>query len=260
MSALLKRFLIVITTLSLLLFAAAPAFAQQTVPTAIINTGNLNLRAGPGLEFGSISVLPEGFGVYLLGRNAASSWVFISTATNVQGWVNVNYIKTNTRISSLPINDTQPATPVTPSASLTGIFSLPVHVNPDGGSAVLTSVSLNQWFDLLGRNYNSNWAQIRLADGTTGWVEAKYLSGTVPIRSLAMTDGSVFVPLTPDNTTSSSGGQTRGNTRYHTIKYGETLAGIAKIYNVDIYSLAAANSIYNINLIYAGQTLVIPSR
>ncbi|MBC8170653.1 MAG: LysM peptidoglycan-binding domain-containing protein, partial [Anaerolineae bacterium] len=67
------------------------------------------------------------------------------------------------------------------------------------------------------------------------------------------------VPLTPDGT-GSNPGTTPRNTRYHTIKAGETLMSIAKLYNLDMYTIAAANNIYNINLIYAGTSLVIPGR
>ena len=35
---------------------------------------------------------------------------------------------------------------------------------------------------------------------------------------------------------------------------------IAKLYNVDMYAIAQANNIWNINLIYAGTNLVIPAR
>lgn len=264
MFATFKRLLLILTVImALLIGAVVPAFAQQsTLPVGIVNTGNLNLRSGPGVEYGSIAVLPEGFGVYLLGRNAALNWVYVSTADDIRGWVNVNYIKTTTRISSLPINDTEPASPIVPAAELTGIFSLTVYARPDSTFAdAVTTISLNQQFDLIGRSYNAKWAQIRLADGTTGWVEAKYLSGTVPVRSLAPTDGSVFVPLTPDRaggTTNS--GNTPRNTRTHTIKAGETLMSIAKLYNVDMYAIAQANNIWNINLIYAGTNLVIPAR
>jgi uncharacterized protein YraI len=260
MFTLFKRLLLTLVIMALLIGAAVPAFAQQTaLPVGVINTGNLNLRSGPGVEYGSIAVLPEGFGVYLLGRNAALNWIYVSTADDIRGWVNVNYIKTTTRISSLPINDTEPASPIVPAAELTGIFSLTVYARPDSTFApAITTISLSQQFELIGRSYNAKWAQIRLADGTTGWVEAKYLSGTVPVRSLAPTDGSVFVPLTTDN--ASGGTNTPRNTRTHTIKAGETLMSIAKLYNVDMYAIAQANNIWNINLIYAGTSLVIPGR
>lgn len=56
------------------------------------------------------------------------------------------------------------------------------------------------------------------------------------------------------------GGYTPGPTcaRSHYVSRGETLLGIARWYGVSTWSIAAANSIYNLNRIYAGQWLCIP--
>jgi len=43
------------------------------------------------------------------------------------------------------------------------------------------------------------------------------------------------------------------------VRYGDTLARIARHCGTTVAALAAANNIYNVNLIYAGQVLVIPS-
>lgn len=46
--------------------------------------------------------------------------------------------------------------------------------------------------------------------------------------------------------------------RTHTVKPGETLGSIARLYGLTIEQIAAANGIANPNLIYAGQVLIIP--
>lgn len=46
--------------------------------------------------------------------------------------------------------------------------------------------------------------------------------------------------------------------RIHIVRPGETLYSIARLYGVDVYELARANGIYNLNRIYVGQRLVIP--
>lgn len=50
-----------------------------------------------------------------------------------------------------------------------------------------------------------------------------------------------------------------GNT-VHTVRYGETLSGIALRYGVNMWTLARVNGIINPNRIYVGQRLVIPRR
>jgi LysM repeat protein len=45
---------------------------------------------------------------------------------------------------------------------------------------------------------------------------------------------------------------------YHYITFGQTLSGIARFYGANPFAIAQANNIYNLNRIYAGQTLCIP--
>jgi LysM repeat protein len=42
------------------------------------------------------------------------------------------------------------------------------------------------------------------------------------------------------------------------VRYGDTLSGVAWRHGVSLWALAQANSIYNMNYIYAGQCLTIP--
>lgn len=46
----------------------------------------------------------------------------------------------------------------------------------------------------------------------------------------------------------------------HVVQSGETLAAIGRRYNVNIYDIARANGLLNLNAIYVGQALVIPGR
>ena len=245
-----KRLLVLVLLFTMLFVLAAPAFAQS--PVASVSTGYLNLRTGPGLQYGSVAALPYGFGVQLVARNDAANWVYVSLTNGVTGWVNVNYIYTTYHIRDLPVGESLVAAPLVPTGSVTGAFTLNMHTNPDEASAVVRTIALNQGFELLGRSYDAQWAQIRLSDGTVGWVATRYLSTTAPVRSVSPTDGSVYAPPPP---TSGSG---YTGARVHVVVAGDTLAKIAARYGVNMYSIAAANNISNINLIYRGQRLVIP--
>lgn len=50
-----------------------------------------------------------------------------------------------------------------------------------------------------------------------------------------------------------------GGGMYHTVRYGETLYSIGRMYGVHPNRIAEANGLYNPNYIYAGQVLYIPS-
>jgi uncharacterized protein YraI len=233
---------------------ALPAEAQDAV--ASVNTGKLNVRSGPGLNFGAIATLPYGFGVRLVARNEEANWVYIALANGVTGWVNVNYLYTQFRIWDLPVSEyLPPAIPLVPTALVTGAFNLNVRQRPDPNSAVLVQIGQNVQLALLGRNYNSTWAQVQTPDGITGWVAARFLTASVPVRSLTLTDGSVYAPAPPSNPGT---GQSGSGARTYTIRAGDTLAAIAQRYGVNVYTLAAYNGIYNLDRIYAGRVLYIP--
>jgi LysM repeat protein len=46
--------------------------------------------------------------------------------------------------------------------------------------------------------------------------------------------------------------------RYHTVMPGQTLFAIGRLYGLNPWVIASANGIYNTNLIYTGQRLIIP--
>lgn len=253
-----RKMTLVIVLVALLATLALPALAQD--PVASVNTGSLNVRTGPSLAFGSVTTLPFGFGVQLIARNAEGNWVQIALTNGVIGWVNVNFLFTQYNIFSLPVADVLevPAT-ATPIATIDGGFSINLRVGPSEGDAVITTIPRGERVVLLGRNFNSTWAQVRRSDGTTGWVAARTIaSATVPVRALALTDGSVFVPFAPGFPGEVTTG-IPGNVQTYTIRRGDTLSAIAKQFNLSVNQLAAANRIYDVNRIFIDQVLIIPA-
>ena len=68
---------------------------------------------------------------------------------------------------------------------------------------------------------------------------------------LPATSGPIVPPPTAPPTT--VGG------RYQ-VRHGDTLAAIARRFGVDMWNIARANNIFNLNRIFAGQWLIIPGR
>lgn len=90
-----------------------------------------------------------------------------------------------------------------------------------------------------------------LAIPNAPWVNIP--SGPICIRQFGTGPVPTPVPGTPVPT------PVPGSCRaFYTIVWGDTLYSIAYRYNANVYTLAARNNIYNINLIYAGITLCIP--
>lgn len=245
----------------LVLTTALPAAIAQDEPVAAVNTGALNVRSGPGMQFGSVATLPFGFGVNLVARNQEGNWVLIALTNGVTGWVNVNYLFTHFNTNNLPVSEAAVVEPVQPTAVVTGALAPALRGDPSDDYAAIAVLTLGERVALLGRSFDSLWAQVRRADGTVGWVFAEYLTGTVPVRSLGLADGSVFVPFAPSfpgEDTSGSPGAGYGYEAY-TVQPGDSLSRIAERFGTTVYAIARANHIYNYDLIYAGQVLHIPS-
>jgi uncharacterized protein YgiM (DUF1202 family) len=68
----------------------------------VTNAALVNVRSGPGAEYGISTSLSRGSTVELLGRKTSSSWAKICLAGGGTGWMNTYYPVSATAISSLP--------------------------------------------------------------------------------------------------------------------------------------------------------------
>jgi uncharacterized protein YraI len=244
--------LLMLVVLAALLLMALPAFAQE--PVASVRTGAANVRSGPGLNFGSIGTLPFGFGVPMTGRSADNQWIFVTLTNGTQGWMSIHTLYTAYPVINLPITQNAQGSPIVPFATV----SVPVanvRGTPDPNGQVVTTLPVNTRVDLIGRNFNGSWAQVRYPGGGTGWMAAGTLTASVPVRSLAPTDGSVVAPVPNPPSTGNPGGGCRA---YYTVVRGDSLARIAANYGTTVAALQCANNIANPNYIQAGWRLCIP--
>lgn len=95
----------------------APQPQPQPIPggaVAVVNTGALNIRSGPGTNYGVVFSVYRGTTMTLLARNYSTTWVKVSLNNGVQGWVNARYIATAYPLSSLPVEGGVPQPPPVP--------------------------------------------------------------------------------------------------------------------------------------------------
>jgi hypothetical protein len=65
--------------------------ASASAEPAMVNTGFLNLREGPGVSYNVMLKLTQGQTVAILSRSG--NWAFVQLPTGMRGWVNVRYLK-----------------------------------------------------------------------------------------------------------------------------------------------------------------------
>jgi uncharacterized protein YgiM (DUF1202 family) len=232
--------------LVVVLFTTGFGRVQKTsaqAPTGIVNTGALNIRSGPGVNYSVITSVYRNTLLTLLARNADTSWLKVMTATGVQGWVNARYILTGYSLASLPVEGAAggiTATVVT--------YALNVRSGPGVTYSIVVAVPYGTVLQLLTRNADATWVKVALATGTQGWVSVPYISTTYPIINLPIEGGTPPPPPPPPPT----------GYRTHVVQPGENLFRIALNYGVNMYDIARLNGITNLALIYVGQVLLIP--
>lgn len=80
-----------------------PAVDNSGQPRATVNTGNLNFRSGPGVSYTIITSYPRGTAVTLLGRNNASTWLYVTAPSGRQGWMAAGFLATSYPVNTLPV-------------------------------------------------------------------------------------------------------------------------------------------------------------
>jgi uncharacterized protein YgiM (DUF1202 family) len=159
--------------------------------TGVVQSPRLNVRYGPGFQYGVITQLTLGQTVTLAGyRSGDGNWVMINWNGNT-AWVSGSpvYLSTSVPVSGLPVwQGTVPGTggPIAaePTATVAYVYYLNVRTGPGTTYSVIKAAPAGTVVALTGRDAASGWAKVRLADGTVGWMSASYLVKSAPMSSL----------------------------------------------------------------------------
>lgn len=188
-------------------FTFQPGVSAQPSPTltprgdllAYISFKWLNVRSGPGNGYNLVTRIEQGETISLLGRDANGAWVEVRLPGGQVGWVPAAYIEANVPIASLPIVPGADAElpPVGPGSQAEGYIirrRANMHSGPGVTYGLIMSLERDFSLDLLGRNPDATWVQVRLPDGQQGWVNAQSIEASVPISDLPVTSSLVITP------------------------------------------------------------------
>lgn len=182
----------------------------RAIGTAVIyRVSRLNVRAYPSLDAPVAGQVGLGETVDILGYRHGS-WIFIHTPDNDFGWVNKYYLNTRIDLMSLPqmsmdeaMYGHRPPAPQPPGPQPPEPRPLPpdqaviirqgglnVRRGPGFDWPVVTQVALGEHVGLTGvRDATTTWIQIRLHDGTVGWVNKGYLQTSADFSKFDVWDG-----------------------------------------------------------------------
>ena len=115
----------------------------------------------------------------VVGRNLDSSWWQLRLSDGRLGWVNGDFLTiSNAQLVPQTDNTTPNSGGVTTTGVVTAYF-LNVRNLPNAIYGVrIAVIARGESYVVIGRNSNSTWWQIRLPNGTSGWVSNGYFSVT----------------------------------------------------------------------------------
>lgn len=162
-----------------------------TGPTAIINTGALNIRSGDSAVYTVLGTAQGGDRFQILARNSSFSWILIRTA-DFDGWINRRYVLIQGDTSNLQVANANSASRVTDSsgntANTTAVLTGPVAFVATGALNVRSGPNIA--FDSIGVVMSTTRMPIigQSADGRWWQVESPFGAGWVN-KSLILVEG-----------------------------------------------------------------------
>ena len=141
--------------------------SSSSTGTAKTTTG-LNMRNGPSLGYGIITVLSTGTTLTVL-DNSNSDWVRVQTSSGRQGWCSRQYLTVSADSSSGGSGSGS-------SSGLTATMTdyLNLRTGAGLGYRILLTMQKGSTATVLD-NSNSDWVRVRTSGGTEGWCSREYV-------------------------------------------------------------------------------------
>ncbi|HLU10669.1 MAG TPA: SH3 domain-containing protein [Oceanobacillus sp.] len=192
-------FTLLLLVLAVPLLGVVASDAQQrqfALPIVVVNTGNLNVRTGPGPQFTVLTTVPGGTELPVLGRNQDSTWYMVATAIGA-GWVDISFTIPRGDFSYVPFVrwETLASPVVQPLPQSLGLptgagnvaipqiqvpqvivntGNLNVRSGPGAIYTVIATVPGGTTFEPLGVTEDGAWYFVDVPRRGRGWISAEY--------------------------------------------------------------------------------------
>jgi uncharacterized protein YgiM (DUF1202 family) len=145
---------------------------QPATPQVIVNTGNLNIRSGPGAQFTTVATVAGGTQLSVLAIASDEVWYLVAGSFG-QGWINKEYALLRGNFNNLPVipwNEAAAQAAVAVPIAVVSV-AMPVYAGPGIEYAVIGTLVGPADVPVLARTANANWLQLSTSLGY-GWVPA----------------------------------------------------------------------------------------
>jgi len=154
---------------------------ENPIVTAVMN---VNIRGGPGLDFGIIGLLENGQSTMILGKSADELWWFVEVPESAEkGWISIDYVVSNS-LGDVPVikveEDDQKIVIPMPDInqpSLSASANVNVRSGPGEIYDVLTRLEYGMTALVVGVSSDNRWWAIKIQNSQQeyGWVSGDYV-------------------------------------------------------------------------------------
>ncbi len=148
------------------------AFPQSfglNIPHVVVNTGNLNIRSGPGAQYSVIITVPGGTELPVIGMAEDRVWFLVQGAFG-RGWVNQEFTLFRGSIDVVPIVHDFTGTLAAPVAVVAG-SAVTLYAAPGTNFGVIGNLAGPVEVAIVARTADGQWLQLNTSLGF-GWVVA----------------------------------------------------------------------------------------
>ncbi len=174
-------------------FSDVPVISNEpppiTGPHLVVNTGNLNIRSGPGAWYSVIATVAGGTKLPVVGIADNELWYQV-TSDGVAGWVNSHYTvgRGDFSVFSPPKQETPSGTHL-----VVNTGNLNIRSGPSILHRIITTVAGGTELPVVGIASDRLWYQVESAAGV-GWVNSYYTVGRGNFADIPVTDNAAEAP------------------------------------------------------------------
>lgn len=144
---------------------------SASVPHVVVNTGNLNIRSGPGAQFTAVATVPGGTKLSVLGLAPDGVWYYVA-GTFGQGWLNSEFVLFRGDGRFLPIIRGASGDVARPTVGIGRTVTL--YAAPNLTLGVVGTLNAGT-YDVVARTGDFLWVQLNTPLGF-GWVQRDFVT------------------------------------------------------------------------------------
>ena len=160
---------------------------SSAIGGAVATTADwLNIRSGPGTQYGVVCTVPSNTALKLIGiAGADSDWIQVETSEGKTGWCSRQYVNANSTENNQAISSEAASSQENPSEAMAA-EKLNIRFGPSTKYGIVCTIQKDAALTLMGKsNIDGTWVQVKTPDGKSGWCCRPYLKvETVDVLAL----------------------------------------------------------------------------